>query len=215
MQAVGVDSSTKLSPFLALGCVSPRQVDAAVRQLQLEQLHLEQREQGQQQHERKQQQGRQVMEQQTANADVTAAKTQAAKARAGGRSREAGSSSGVVSEACKWLAMHLVIRDFFIFTALKAGDTLVTTGTAAFQQGAGSSSGIDGGKREGKGGGKSKGGVGGDGSTVPSISGQWREDPEAFQAWASGRTGFPFVDAVGGCLGGIERALAEAGFSAM
>ncbi len=58
------------------------------------------------------------------------------------------------------------IRDFYLLTALKAGE-------AVFREGGlrGGGSGSSGGQRE------------------------WKADPAAFRAWAQGRTGFPFVDA--------------------
>jgi deoxyribodipyrimidine photo-lyase len=198
MQAAGVDASTKLSPFLALGCLSARQVEAAVRRLQAE---VRQRGQG----------GAREPEEQQRQPEDGASGAAAAPAAAGGGAgaggagaggaRAAGSGGGgggPASEACEWLVMHLVIRDFFIFTALKAGDALVTTGTAAFQQaggGGGGQSKAGGGKPDGGGRGSSSGKGRGGGSSGGG-GGEWRDDPVAFQAWASGTTGFPFVDAV-------------------
>jgi hypothetical protein len=73
MQAAGVDNSTKLSPYLAAGCLSPRMV--------LEELQLLQ---------------------------------------------AAAQQHGVPEAECGWLHMHLCIRDFFTFTALKEDRSMMS-----------------------------------------------------------------------------------------
>jgi deoxyribodipyrimidine photo-lyase len=72
MQAVGVDNSTKLSPYMAAGCLSPRMVLQELQQLQA-----------------------------------------------------AAQQQGCPEAECGWLHMHLIIRDFFIFTALKEGQAMM------------------------------------------------------------------------------------------
>ncbi len=74
MQAAGVDNSTKLSPYMAAGCLSPRMVLQELVQLQA-----------------------------------------------------AAQQHGCPEAECGWLHMHLVIRDFFTFTALKEGQAMMGT----------------------------------------------------------------------------------------
>nr|QIQ49260.1 DASH cryptochrome [Volvox carteri f. nagariensis] len=124
-QAVGVDSSTKLSPFVALGCITSRQIHEEVEQVRAAATAAAA----------------------TAACRATLADTAAAgagageiaRAAAGGGQRGAGAtanpgpaspppggSSSVPAPAeCDWLAMHLCIRDFFIFTTLKEGDAVL------------------------------------------------------------------------------------------
>lgn len=77
MQAYGVDNSTKLSPFLALGVISPRTIAAAVQDARRQGIIP---------------------------------------------------SQGNPGDTFEWLLMHLVIRDFYIYTALKHGDALFEVG---------------------------------------------------------------------------------------
>ncbi|GBF93236.1 cryptochrome [Raphidocelis subcapitata] len=217
MLAAGVDSSAKLSPFLSLGCVSPRQVVAEVRALQAE--AAAQREWQQQQQQEGGVSGSAADPAAPAPAAAAVGRTAAqpgdaaaaavavaaaaapsvreqnaalgaAEQRRGKKDKRrtgGGGDGGASDEPGAWLAMHLEIRDFFIFTALKAGDALVTTGTAAFQQQGGGG----GGQAQSSGGSGSGSGSGGGGG----AGGAWRDDADAFARWASGRTGFPFVDA--------------------
>jgi deoxyribodipyrimidine photo-lyase len=177
MQAVGVDASTKLSPFLALGCLTPRQIEAAVREHQ--------------QTQRQEQQGARSSVPPPPTAAVAAEQPAAELGRSSSKpgrknkGRSGSGSSSNPSEGGEWLVMHLIIRDFFIFTALKAGDALVTTGTAAFQQQQAAAGG-------------SKGGAPAAGGASQAAGAEWKSDPEAFAKWAAGQTGFPFVDAVCG-----------------
>ncbi|KAI8472963.1 MAG: hypothetical protein J3K34DRAFT_501652 [Monoraphidium minutum] len=190
MMAGGVDASTKLSPFLALGCISPRQVEAEVRALQQQQQEQQQQQQQQQQLEQQRQQRQQqpvapAPEAQGMAAQPPGSPRQARPAKRGGKAKKGGGGGAV--EGCEWLVMHLGIRDFFVFTALKAGDALVTTGTAAAAEGGGGGGAAGGGR-----GGKEVAAAAGEGG---GSGGEWRVDEEAFGRWAAGRTGFPFVDA--------------------
>ncbi|GFR39854.1 hypothetical protein Agub_g351, partial [Astrephomene gubernaculifera] len=93
-EAVGVDGSTKLSPFVALGCLTPRQIAHEVEQVRLA----------------------------AAAGAVEACMTSPAAAAA---------AAAAVAAECDWLLMHLCIRDFFIFTALKNGEKMMGEGGIA------------------------------------------------------------------------------------
>eukprot|EP01024_Parvocaulis_polyphysoides_P058151 TRINITY_DN62293_c0_g1_i1.p1 TRINITY_DN62293_c0_g1~~TRINITY_DN62293_c0_g1_i1.p1 ORF type:complete len:242 (-),score=13.63 TRINITY_DN62293_c0_g1_i1:20-745(-) len=75
MQAVGVETSTKLSTFMALGCISPRTVYEEVQKVNQTLKSVE---------------------------------------------------GELQQENCQWLTMHLCIRDYFIFTALKERGKILT-----------------------------------------------------------------------------------------
>ncbi|GAX72844.1 hypothetical protein CEUSTIGMA_g299.t1 [Chlamydomonas eustigma] len=107
--ACGIDNSSKLSPFLALGCITARQVYHEVCAVRSEGL--------------------------------------------------------VPASECEWLIMHLQVRDFYLFTALKEGDSVL----------------------------RPEGLQGGDCSTVELLWQQSGRDK--FFKWAQASTGFPYVDA--------------------
>ena len=100
-----MDSSAKLSTFLALGCLSPRTLHAEVMRLQKAEEQVEQQQQQQQQQQEQEQ------EQQAPAAGATSAPAPAP----GWREPQRG-------DTWRWLVMHLAIRDFFTFTALKEGE---------------------------------------------------------------------------------------------
>ncbi|PSC72038.1 cryptochrome DASH-like isoform A [Micractinium conductrix] len=112
MLAFGVDTSAKLSAFLSMGCLSPRTVYAEVLRLAAADAAAEQpqaaaqQQQGEQQRQRhqQQQQGEQQAEQQAEQLGVW-------------RDPQRG-------DTWRWLLMHLTIRDYFIFLALKEGEAL-------------------------------------------------------------------------------------------
>jgi deoxyribodipyrimidine photo-lyase len=99
MQAAGVDCSTKLSVFMALGCLSARQVFYQV--------------QGQRQ------QAQQAQEEVHASVLESCGDT---SAEASSKASPSGWHEPGVGDDLGWLAMHLGIRDFFMFTALKEGE---------------------------------------------------------------------------------------------
>ena len=126
-------SSAKLSPYLALGCLTARQVAAEVGALRarLREQKAQQRQQaeGQQQQWEPDEQWReqQQQEQQLARG----------RGRRGAKQAGATSSGGDPSEGCAWLVMHLEIRDHFIYSGLRAGDRLVAAGDSGGDSGGG------------------------------------------------------------------------------
>ncbi|KAL4431731.1 hypothetical protein ABPG77_002947 [Micractinium sp. CCAP 211/92] len=99
MTATGVDSSAKLSAFLSLGCLSPRSVWAETARL----AAVEQQQQ-QQQGQREGQRGEEPLP---------------------GALRWREPQRG---DTWRWLLMHLGIRDFFLYSALKEGAALEQPG---------------------------------------------------------------------------------------
>lgn len=102
-----MDSSAKLSAFLALGCLSPRTVWAETARLATCEPD------GQQQQQHGQQEGQQ----------------QQREPHGGGQSegpqQQAGQAAPLLwrepqrGDTWRWLLMHLGIRDFFLYSALK------------------------------------------------------------------------------------------------
>ncbi|EFJ43475.1 cryptochrome [Volvox carteri f. nagariensis] len=104
-QAVGVDSSTKLSPFVALGCITSRQIH--------EELSTTPPLPG-------------SCFGTLVSSPFALAGVNPAWVCIRARCTCRWSSSSVPAPAeCDWLAMHLCIRDFFIFTTLKEGDAVL------------------------------------------------------------------------------------------
>ncbi|GIL95527.1 hypothetical protein Vretimale_1527 [Volvox reticuliferus] len=113
-QAVGVDNSTKLSPFVSLGCITPRRIHEEVTRV------------------------RAAVSRSTACGDASEAEVEDARDRTPGaaaRENLTDGSSSITGNSgsdtmpdpaeCDWLAMHLCIRDFFIFTVLKEGEAVL------------------------------------------------------------------------------------------
>ncbi|GLI69973.1 hypothetical protein VaNZ11_014626 [Volvox africanus] len=110
-QAAGVDNSTKLSPFVALGCITPRRIHEEVESVRGAAA---------------------VAWGSPGGRDASGAGAGVACDRARG---VAAQQNHAVSTAacnrvpdpgeCDWLAMHLCIRDFFIFTVLKEGEAVL------------------------------------------------------------------------------------------
>ncbi|KAL4856395.1 Cryptochrome DASH [Chlorella vulgaris] len=111
MQAFGVDHSAKLSAFLALGCLSPRMVHAAVMELAAAEHAPEQQARG--------------------GSGSSGAAADAAHEVANGvaelkLSERQGQAVAewrepTAADSWRWLLMHLGIRDFFIYNHLKEG----------------------------------------------------------------------------------------------
>ncbi|GIL43896.1 hypothetical protein Vafri_1477 [Volvox africanus] len=114
-QAVGVDNSTKLSPFVAMGCITPRRIHEEVERVRAAAAAA-------------------------AGASESPGGRDASGAGAGdacdrSRGGVAAQQTHAASTAacnrvpdpveCDWLAMHLCIRDFFIFTVLKEGEAVL------------------------------------------------------------------------------------------
>ena len=116
-----MDSSAKLSAFLALGCLSPRTVHAEVMRLQAAEEQSEQQQhfqQQEQQQEQSQHQGKAQLQQEQAESvgkHVAGSATSVPAPAPGWREPQRG-------DTWRWLLMHLAIRDFFTFTALKEGE---------------------------------------------------------------------------------------------
>lgn len=99
---LGANYSSKFSPWLALGCLSPRRIFQAVKQYEKERI---------------------------------------------------------ANDSTYWLIFELLWRDYFYFVAQKYGDRLFY------------------------------------GSGLQRIAVPWKKDPERFEKWRLGETGFPWVDA--------------------
>jgi hypothetical protein len=119
-----VDSSAKLSAFLAMGCLSPRTVHAEVMRLQAAEEQLEQQLEQQQQQQPSQPQGQgQEQEQQHVQRQAQQEQAESAGEQAAGSATSApGWREPQRGDTWRWLLMHLATRDFFTYTALKEGE---------------------------------------------------------------------------------------------